>query len=67
MNSNCAGWKTSRQSTSGRMLIVGGMLVMSWTSNQATVATSSGEAEHNALVRGAAEALGLKAVLDKMA
>ena len=33
----------------------------SLSSTHAIVATSSGEAEYNALVRGAAEALGLKA------
>ena len=42
------------------------MLVKSWSSTQATVATSSGEAEHDALVRGAAEALGSKAMLDEL-
>ena len=44
----------------------GRMLVKSWSSTQATVGTSKGEAEYNALVRGAAEALGLKAVLDEL-
>ena len=38
------------------------MLVKSGSLTQVTVATSSGEAEYNALVRGAAEALGSKAV-----
>ena len=38
----------------------------SWSLTQATVATSSGEAEFNALVRGAAEALGVKAGLDEL-
>ena len=37
-----------------------------WSSSQDTVATSSGEAEQNALVRGAAEALGSKSVLDEL-
>ena len=38
----------------------------SWSSTQSTVATSSGEADYNALVRRAAEAWGLKAVLDEL-
>ena len=37
-----------------------------WSSTQDTVATSSGEAEQNALVRGATEALGSKSVLDEL-
>ena len=37
----------------------------SWSSSQASVATTSGEFDFNAHVRGAAEAFGLKSVLDK--
>ena len=44
----------------------GEMLVKSWSSSQAIVATSSGDAEYIALVRGAAEPSGLKAVLDEL-
>ena len=42
------------------------ILVKSCSSIQAIVAISSGEAEYNALVRGIAEAFGLKAVLDEL-
>ena len=38
----------------------------SWSSTQAIVATWSGEVEHKALAWRAAEALGLKAVLDEL-
>ena len=37
--------------------------VRTWSSNQATVALSSGEAEHYALVRAAAEGIGMQALL----
>ena len=40
--------------------------VTSWHSTQANVSTSGGEVEYNALVRGAAEALVLKAVLEEL-
>ena len=40
--------------------------MMSWSSTEAAVATLSGEAECKALVRGAAEALCLKAVVDEL-
>ena len=45
---------------------MGGMLVKSWSSTQASGATSSGEAECNGTVREAAEVLGLKAVIDDL-
>ena len=44
-------------------MTVGGMAVKTWSSTQGSVATSSGEAEYYALVRGAAEALGLAAAM----
>ena len=66
VDSDWTGCKTSPKLICGGMLIVEEMLVRSWSSTEATVATSSGEAEYNALVRGAAEALGLKAVLDEL-
>ena len=42
--------------------MVGGCCVRSWSSTQATVATSSGEAELYALVKAAAEGLGFQSV-----
>ncbi len=39
------------------------MVVRSWSTTQATIATSSGEAEYYALVRGSAESLGLQSTL----
>jgi len=39
------------------------MVVRSWSTTQATIATSSGEAEYYALVRGSAESLGLQSAL----
>ena len=44
------------------MVLDGGAL-KSWSSTQATVAMSSGEAEYYALVKGAAEGLGMQALM----
>ena len=61
-NSDWAGCKATRESTSGGMLVVDGCCLRSWSSTQATVATSSGEAEFDAPVKAAAEGSGLQAV-----
>jgi hypothetical protein len=44
------------------MLVVGGSCVRAWSSTQATVATSSGEAELYALVKASSEGLGFASV-----
>ena len=44
-------------------MMLGGGLIKSWSSTQATVATSSGEAEYYALTRAAAEGLGVQALM----
>ena len=61
-DSDWAGCKATRKSTSGGMLVVDGCCLRIWSSAQATVATSSGEAELYALVKAAAEGLGFQAV-----
>lgn len=62
-DSDWAGCRKSRRSTGGGMLVVGGGVVKSWTSTQARIATSSGEAEYYASTRAAAEGLGLQSLV----
>ena len=62
-DSDWAGCRLTRRSTSGGVLCVGGCTVKTWAKTQGSLALSSGEAEYYALVKGAAEALGLKALL----
>ena len=59
VDSDWAGCKTSGKSTSGGVLMLGKHTVKSWSSTQATIALSSGEAELYALVKGASQGLGL--------
>ena len=44
-------------------MTVGGGTTKTWSSKQATVAQSSGEAEYYAMVRAASEALGMQSVM----
>ena len=58
-----AGCKRTRKSTSGGVVMWGKHLIKSWSSTQTVVALSSGEAEYYGMVKGASVALGLQAVL----
>ena len=58
-----AGCKRTRKSTSGGVVMWGSHLIKSWSSTQSVVALSSGEAEYYGMVKGASVALGLQSVL----
>ena len=61
-DSDWAGCRATRKSTSGGALQVAGLTVKTWSVNQKNIALSSGEAELYAANRGAAEAIGLKSI-----
>ncbi len=61
-DSDWAGDRKSRKSTSGGVAMFAGGAVKSWASTQSTVAMSVGEAEYYVLVKAAAEALGIQAL-----
>ncbi len=52
VDANWAGCLSTRKSTSGGVVVVGGGCVKSWSSTQGSVALSSGESELYALVKG---------------
>ena len=58
-----AGCKRTRKSTSGGMVMWGSHIIKSWSSTQSVVALSSVEAEFYGVVKGASVALGLQSVL----
>ena len=62
VDSDWAGCRSTRKSTSGGILCLAGAGIKSWSSTQGSVALSSGEAEYYASMKGAAEALGLQAL-----
>ena len=63
VDSDWAGCRRSRKSTSGGVILFGGAAVRGWSSNQSVIALSSGEAEYYAALKGASCALGFKAML----
>jgi hypothetical protein len=66
VDSDWAGCKTTRRSTSGGVLKVGKHILRTWSSTQATVATSSGEAELIAMFDGATRGCGMQAIMTEM-
>ncbi len=61
-DSDWAGCRVSRRSTSGGLLSVGGGVIKSWSNRQGSVALSSGEAEFYAAGKAAVEALGVRSL-----
>ena len=58
-DSDWAGCRRSRKSSSGGAIMRGTHCLKTWSKTQALIAKSSGEAELYAVVKGAAEALGM--------
>jgi hypothetical protein len=63
VDSDWAGCRKSRKSTSGGIIYFGGVAVRAWSSNQNVIALSSGEAEYYAALKGASSALGFQSML----
>ena len=66
VDSDWAGCKATRKSTSGGAVTWGGGLLKSWSRSQGPVAISSGEAEFYAAIQGACEGLGIKSLLEDL-
>ena len=66
VDSDFAGCPTTRKSTSGGIVKLGEHRTRAWSSNQAVVALSSGEAEFYGIVKGASNALGIAGVLSDL-
>ena len=63
VDADFAGCPYTRRSTCGGALMWGGSLIKPWSRTLLTIALSSGESELGALTKGAAEGLGLAALL----
>ena len=66
VDSDWAGCRKSRKSTSGGILYLGGVAVRAWSSSQNVIALSSGEAEYYAALKGASSALGFQSMLGNL-
>jgi hypothetical protein len=66
VDSDWAGCARTRRSTSGGLIKLGRHTVKTWSSTQATVALSSGEAEYASAVKGCSQALGFKALMEDL-
>ena len=63
VDSDWAGCRKTRKSTSGGVLMLGTTAVRGWSTNQAVIAMSSGEVEHYVALKGASNALGYQSML----
>ena len=59
VDSDFAGCKKSQKSTSGGVVTFGNCPIKTWSTNQAVIALSSGEAEYYAMVKGASVGIGI--------
>jgi hypothetical protein len=62
-DSDWAGCRKTRRSTSGGVLMLGSHCLKTWSSTQAPIALSSAEAEYYAMVEATTRAVGLRAML----
>ena len=65
-DSDYAGCRKIRKSTSGGLIMLGSHVLRSWASTQAIIALSSGEAEYYSIVKGSSIGLGIKRMLEDM-
>jgi hypothetical protein len=65
-DSDWAGDKMERKSTSGGVAMIAGGVIKTWSSSQRTLSLSVGEAEYYALIKAAAEGLGMQSLAKDM-
>ena len=58
-----AGCKETRKSTNGGAIMLGGHCVKTWSSTQAKIALSSGEAEYSGIVKAISEGMGIQSMM----
>ena len=66
VDTDFAGCKETRRSTSGGVVMIGGCCVKHYAKTQTTIALSSGEAELHGIAQGCAQALGIQSLCRDM-
>ena len=66
VDTDFAGCKETRRSTSGGAVMVGGCLVKHWSKKQTTISLSSGESELHGIAQGMAQSLGIQSLMADM-
>ena len=66
VDSDYAGCRRTRKSTSGGLTMFGAYLIKLWATTQGALALSSGEAEYYSIVKGASIALGIRNIMKDM-
>ena len=62
VDTDFAGCRETRRSTSGGVALVGGANIKHWAKTQTTIALSSGEAKLNGIGAGIAQGLGVQSI-----
>ena len=62
VDTDFAGCRETRRSTSGGVAMVGGGNIKHWSETQPTIALSSGEAELNGIGAGIAQGMGIQSI-----
>jgi hypothetical protein len=65
-DSDWAGCRRTRRSTSGGLIMLGGHCIKTWSSTQAPIALSSAEAEYYSMVEGTTRAVGARNMLSEL-
>ena len=63
VDTDFAGCKETRRSTSGGTAMIGNCLIKHWSKTQSTISLSSGEAELHGIAQGCSQGLGLQSLL----
>ena len=63
IDTDFAGCRETRRSTSGGVAMLGGCCIKHWSKTQGTISLSSGEAELHGIAYGAAQALGIQSLM----
>ena len=66
VDTDYAGCRDTRKSTSGGVILVGEHLIKGWINTQSVISLPSGEAEYYGMVKGTSTAIGIRGIMQDM-